>query len=490
MAGGFRSRLILTVIALVAGTVVLLATTSFLLVRASLRSQLIHDAVAQVEFNLVVLATEDQLPAGGGREAFERSGLSERFLTRGSTGVFVDFGDDDPYASAPSLLEAPGLVGADFAEIVARGEIAYEFLDRGDTVDLVVGAERPPGGPVFLFVFPAGELDLALARLAGYTAGAGIVVTLVGALTARYVAGRVLRPVRSAVVAAEQVGAGDLTARVPVESDDEFGRWAEEFNAMASSLELKVGELEEAERRERRFVADVSHELRTPLTGLVNEAELLAAHLEEMPAATRRPAELLVADVGRLRRLVEDLLEISRLDAGAADAVTSITDLPRLLAALARDRHPEARLETAGLSRYIVCDRLGIERVVGNLLDNARVHAPGAAVTIRATLDRDLLAIQVIDNGPGLPDVELERVFDRFTTMDRARAGGSGLGLAIARGHARRMGGDLTARPVSGGGMVFELLMPVTESLPVGDETERSPIDDGGGNRNPARRIP
>ena len=117
--------------------------------------------------------------------------------------------------------------------------------------------------------------------------------------------------------AARSLAEGLLETRLPVEGRDEFGSWAQSFNEMAAALETKIADLSAAQARERRFTADVAHELRTPLTALVGEASLLAEHLDRMPGDSRRPAELLIADVGRLRRLVEDLMEISRFDAGA-----------------------------------------------------------------------------------------------------------------------------------------------------------------------------
>ena len=129
-----------------------------------------------------------------------------------------------------------------------------------------------------------------------------------GALAAR----RVLRPVGQASAAAHALAEGLLDTRLPVETDDEFGAWAASFNEMADALEEKIRALSEAQARERRFTADVAHELRTPVTALVGEASLLREQLERMPVEAKRPAQLMVDDVSRLRRLVEELMEISR----------------------------------------------------------------------------------------------------------------------------------------------------------------------------------
>jgi signal transduction histidine kinase len=296
--------------------------------------------------------------------------------------------------------------------------------------------------------------------LGRYLGIAAAVVVVIAAATAQIVARGVLRPVDDAARAAELLAAGDLDTRVPWESDDELGRMVASFNHMAASLQEQVGELERAEERERRFVADVSHELRTPLTGLWNEAQLLEGSIDDLDGTGRRAAELLIQDVARLRRLVEELLEISRLDAPHQDAALVQTDVRQLIEALVQDRLPEATVHSS-LSGPVSCDRAGIERVVANLLDNAAVHASGAAVVVSLAIDDEVLSIEVADEGPGVRPDQLDHLFDRFYKADDSRQGGSGLGLAIARRHARRMGGELYATSVSPHGLRFHLRAPV-----------------------------
>ena len=154
----------------------------------------------------------------------------------------------------------------------------------------------------------------------------------------------VLAPVEAASRAAERLEHGDLSARVPVTSDDEFGTWAERFNRMAEALAETIGRLEAAEAQNRRFVADVAHELRTPLAALVAEASILREHLGSLPDASRRAGELLVSDVGRLRSLVDDLMEVSRFDAHAEQIAVEPVDLTRLVRAITTSHLPEASL--------------------------------------------------------------------------------------------------------------------------------------------------
>jgi signal transduction histidine kinase len=489
MFGSFRVRLIATVIALVAVTAGLVAVTSFVLVRNSLRSQLVDDSVARAEFNITVLATADQLAPNADREDFEASGLVDRFLLRDTDGIYVEFPDGDTFASSLGLLAADDLLSDDIRAIITRNEYGYEFLTIDGNPTLAVGGRRPPAGPDFYFFYSADDTDNALSQLGKVLALAGIGVLVLGALGAGLIARGVLRPVAVAGQAAGRMAEGDLSVRLPAETNDELGQLAVAFNQMAAALEQQIGALLKAHDRERRFVADVSHELRTPITALVNEAAMLERRLDELPATDRRVGEMLVADVGRLRNLIEDLLEVSRLDAGSTTSDTSDVDLPRFLGAVIADRHPAAALNIADSMVSVRTDRRSLERIIGNLLDNARHHAPDAATTVTAIIDADTLSITVADNGPGVAPGDLPNLFDRFYKADTSRQGGSGLGLAIARQHALHLGGDLTARPGPDAGMIFELRLPVTQPLHASDGAENPMSDPEGEDESPPRRT-
>ncbi|MGI9018067.1 MAG: ATP-binding protein [Euzebya sp.] len=482
---GFRTRLTLALVGLVAATSLLLSVIAFVLVRRSLEGQLVADATAQVRFNIGVLTSSQQLPLGSDRDEFEASGLIERFALRGTDGLYADFAGADPYASETGLLDTPQVVGSDFLRILDSGDIAFEFVQVAGRRLLAVGGLRAEDGLRLVFFFDAAVLDGATIRLARLLAAGSVIVLIAGALTARRTARRVLRPIGQAGLAAQRIAAGDLAARLPVDSSDEFGRWAEAFNVMAAALEQEVAALEESRDLQRRFVADVSHELRTPLTGLVNAAGLLQGRLDGLLPTQRRAADILITDVGRLRRLVEDLLEISRLDVAAGEVGRVETDIGRFLDALIQQRLPSAQFRQRNLSQQVLCDPHGLERVIGNLLDNARTHAEGAGVVVEGSVDHQLLTVRVGDRGSAaaqLDQPDLDGLFQRFTTGDASRTGrsGSGLGLAIARGHARRMGGDLRVWPRPGGGLVFELRVPVTQPLPDGDGAANPGADSTG----------
>jgi two-component system sensor histidine kinase MtrB len=234
---------------------------------------------------------------------------------------------------------------------------------------------------------------------------------------------------------------------------------------MAAALEAKIAALSEAQARERRFTADVAHELRTPLTALVGEASLLAEHLERMPVESRRPAELLIADVGRLRGLVEDLMEISRFDAGAESVQAENVELRELVSAIVSSRGWDGRVRVEGDALPVTSDPRRLERIVANLVDNALEHG-GAHVTV-AVRDGE---VEVADDGPGIAPEHLSHLFERFYKADASRSGsGTGLGLAIAQENARLLGGEIDVASTPGAGSRFTLRLAVAERLPPED---------------------
>jgi two-component system sensor histidine kinase MtrB len=271
----------------------------------------------------------------------------------------------------------------------------------------------------------------------------------------------ILAPIEEAGETAERIERGDLLARVPVTSHDEFGIWADRFNRMTDTLAESIRRLEAAQHQNRRFVADVAHELRTPLTALVAEASIVREHLDELPPESRRAAEMLVNDVARLRTLVEELMELSRFDANAEQVALEKVDLGRLIESVRTARSPTARFAPPERPVVIEADPRRLERILGNFLDNAKEHAGDADVEIELDGRRFEVVIAVSDRGPGVPPDRLELIFDRFTKVDPSRAGGSsGLGLAIAAEHAALMGGYLQAMNREDGGLRLELVLP------------------------------
>lgn len=483
---GLRRRLVWSLIAVVAATVLIVGTASVLLVDRSLRNQLVEEAVGATEFNLAVLAPATGLPPSPAPADVEASGLIDRFLRRGTEGVWIEFPDGSRLASGVGQVE----IAEELRSIAAAGEIGYQFVEAPDGLLLVTAARLPPSGPDLFFVTSAGPISDATRQVLFVVTGAGVAAVVLGALIASGVARRMLRPVGAAREAAERMAGGDLAVRLREEGSDEFGRLSASFNRMAAALQETITALDAAHVRERRFVADVSHELRTPLTGLVNEARMLVDRLRSTANVTedhRALAAMLDADVARLRHLVDDLLEISRLDSDAAPPEETVVDIPAFLRALIAERHPAAEL-VADLPSPVSTDPRALERIAGNLLDNARIHAGGAPTTVTAVLDGENLVLEVADRGPGIEPTNLATVFDRFSTGDASRSGGVGLGLAIVAQHTARLGGTVEAKGRDGGGVAVTARIPVGKLLHDGEDGAMF-ISESGGETTKGERL-
>jgi two-component system sensor histidine kinase MtrB len=258
-------------------------------------------------------------------------------------------------------------------------------------------------------------------------------------------------------------------------------------------------ELEAGQVRERRFVADVSHELRTPLSALVGEVSLLKSRLDADPSVCPpdlvRLAYLVDQDVGRLRVLVDDLLEICRLDARSAESLIEPIDIAQFLERMVEAHgwagdvslqapagaHDPGRLGAEERTLVVMADRRRLERILVNLVENALTHG-AAPVSVEARVAFEtagacagagahpaqpgMVAVAVTDTGEGIALEDLPHVFDRFYKADPSRGSGrgakrgSGLGLAIARENARLMGGELTVANTPGHGARFVLTLP------------------------------
>ena len=476
---GVRARLTATILGLVAVTAAVLGVGSYLFVDVGLRAQALDDAAAEARFDLSVLIPES-LPAEPTLEDIVDSRLAERFRQRGVESIFR-LSTGETSVSNSSLQDVLSRLPSDMLVRVAAGELAYSWTVLDGVPALVIGGQIPQSSDEVYFVHDASTIEDTLARLRLALGGGALVLVLVGLVAARSVARGVLAPVQAAARAAEQIERGDLGARIPVTARDEFGRWAERFNSMADALGATIGRLEAAQAQNRRFVADVSHELRTPLAALVAEASILREHLDALPAGSRRAGELLIADIGRLRNLVDDLMELSRFDADAEQVAREPVELGRLIRAIVASRLADATVDGPTAPIELETDPRRMERIVGNLLDNAREHAAGAGVevTVAPAAEGSEAVVTVLDRGPGIAPDRLDRIFERFYKLEPSRhAGSSGLGLAIAAEHASLLGGSLRASNRAGGGLAVELRLPVTEPLQASDRVATEAPDD------------
>ncbi|WP_329790982.1 HAMP domain-containing sensor histidine kinase [Lentzea sp. DG1S-22] len=265
-------------------------------------------------------------------------------------------------------------------------------------------------------------------------------VTALVSITVLATTVRVLRPVEVMRAELAEINEHNLTRRVPVPSaDNEIARLGATLNETLDRVHRGVEDT-------RRFVADASHELRSPLAALRAELEIALSHphMADWPTVVKAALE----DAERLQELTTDLLLLARLDADALDKQDTVD----LSAVVAREVSRRAMVTLDADEHVLVPGRRAqLSRLLGNLLDNAERHA-GAAVVVRLR-GGTTATLEVIDDGPGIPEADRERVFDRFTRLDEARtraAGGAGLGLAIARRIATRHQGTLEATDAEG----------------------------------------
>ncbi|UWE13620.1 MtrAB system histidine kinase MtrB [Actinacidiphila bryophytorum] len=332
------------------------------------------------------------------------------------------------------------------------------------------------------YLFPFDQEEKTLGLVKGTLATAGIfVVVLLGAI-AWLVTRQVVTPVRMAAGIAERLAAGRLQERMQVTGEDDIARLGESFNKMAQNLQVKIQQLEDLSRMQRRFVSDVSHELRTPLTTVRMAADVIHDGRADFDPVTARSAELLQNQLDRFESLLSDLLEISRFDAGAAELSAEPIDLRDVVRHVVDAAEPLAerkgsRVVIRGDAQPVIAeaDPRRVERVLRNLVVNAIEHGEGRDVVVRLATADGAVAVAVRDYGVGLKPGEATRVFNRFWRADPARArttGGTGLGLSIAVEDARLHGGWLQAWGEPGGGSQFRMTLPRT----AGDSLRGSPI--------------
>jgi two-component system, OmpR family, sensor histidine kinase MtrB len=450
-----RRRLTLAFVLVAGISAGILAAGSYALVRQARLGNSAEDAVREARESLRFAALNPET---------NQNALADEFSGRGFEWEGRIGGRPVP---GSSLILDLGDVPGELRALVRQGTIAYQRTAVAGVPYLVVGGGVPGRDTELYFFFSEEEVRSELSQLATVLGLGWVGVVLVAGLIGRSLARRTLDPVARASEAARSLSEGLLDTRLPVETDDELGAWAASFNEMADALEGKIQALSEAQARERRFTSDVAHELRTPLAALVGEASLLQDQLDRMPEDARRPAEMVVRDVARLRRLVDDLMEISRLDAGGAAVRREPVSVDAVIRSILRSRGWDERAQVLGESFVLETDRRRLERIAGNLIGNALEHG-GHDVTVRMERTTSGARLEVSDRGPGIPADALPQVFERFYKADPSRTGtGSGLGLAIARENARLLGGDIEVWSEPGLGTRFTVHLP---GLPPGDD--------------------
>ena len=428
---GLRSRILLTfgLGSLALSLFLAIATLSF--TRSNLVEERTGSAIDQTYTNASRLAVDLRSNPPNIQTVLERLGADRPLVYFRGTWT----GNDARFSSSVIPLSLLTSVIQNRQPTTMRIEVDNELV-------FAVGVPLDSSPYAAYFEFPSindvrstlNSINLALILAAGIT-------TLLGIILGAIAASRAVRPLTAASQAAQAIAGGRLDTRLAETEDPDLAVLTSSFNDMASALQLRV-------ERDTRFTSDVSHELRSPLMTLAASVEVMQARRDEMPERAQVALDLLVADVSRFQGLVEDLLEISRFDAGGIRLnVDELLVGEFVRQAVAISSAPETVILVSEIAEemLITGDRRRLARVVANLIDNGRAYGGGELeISVFVPDDEDppsQIWITVEDHGPGVPVEERDLIFERFARGSiagrRSGSEGAGLGLALVDEHIK-----------------------------------------------------
>ncbi len=302
--------------------------------------------------------------------------------------------------------------------------------------------------------------------------GAGLIAGLTGAaLLFSGLIASMRRPLENLVEASERLAGGDLEARVKVGGLAETAQLGSAFNEMAVELQRRAGERDQLDRMKDEFVLTASHELRSPLTSVQGFAELLMLEREKLSPKQAETVEIILDNTRHVVRLLNDLLDLARSDAGRLTIAPVPTEIETLVEEATRTMRGQTAIRNQDLTETIEpglpqvnADPDRVRQVLMNLLTNANEYCPeGAAIRVTASRTGAEVEVAVTDDGPGIPSDQLEHIFERFTRGDAGmtqRVGGTGLGLAISKSLVELHGGTIAAESTVGEGSTFRFRLP------------------------------
>ena len=330
-----------------------------------------------------------------------------------------------------------------------------------------IGVSIPSIHAQYFEAFPLVDVATTLGTIQTTLLIGVLLITIAAAFLGLTTSRNVLRPLLRVTGAADDIATGGLDTRLENEKDPDLERLVTSFNEMADAVQQRI-------EREQRFASDVSHELRSPVTALGAAVDVLVSKRDEFSDRNKEAIDILASQVKRFDRTVVDLLELSRLDAGASennlDNVHLVDLIKRIMSRHGFDqiKFTQSLLPTKDSTEIddtVMVDRRRIERILLNLLENARDHGGGAT---RVSLDSqlDYFVLSVYDAGQGIALSERSRIFERFARGTAARLStGSGLGLAIVQEHARALGGTAHVEDSPTGGAKFVVTIKRTDAL-------------------------
>ena len=432
-----------------------LAGIGYLAVRNSIVNQQLASMRHQALANAVLLRGELRVPTA----------YIPALITTLDSGPDTDsliYSSEHWYPSSATL--SPRQLPLALRTHVLAGTAAWQVVGSSGVSELIVGvpihaqtASRTENAAYFE-IFDLSDLTRTLHALLAALALAALINTVAGAVLGRWASARTLRPLRETTQAALAIAGGRLGTRLESADFADLAPFASAFNQMVDQLQERI-------EREARFTSDVNHELRSPLTTLANSLSVLEARRDELPPRALQALDLLGAEVRRFRRLVDELLEISRIDAKPDDISRDEVTIGSLVehTVQATGTNVPTQFGPGVASQHILVDKRRFERIFANLFENAQRYAGG--VTLLAIEDHgDTVRFLVEDAGPGIAPEERDRIFERFsrgsTGRRRGLGDGTGLGLAIVAQHVNQHGGRVWVEERLGGGSRFVVELP------------------------------
>ncbi len=348
-------------------------------------------------------------------------------------------------------------------EVLAGRPVRMRYELRGD-MQLVIGIPIPSVDAAYFEIIGLDDVQSTLEALGVSLVGASLLTTLAGAALGSWASRRALRPLSGVSTAALALAEGRLDTRLEASDDRDLRPISASFNAMAQTLQDRI-------ERDARFASDVSHELRSPLMTLAASIEVMNNQRDDLPERARSALDLMVGDIDRFQQLVEDLLEISRFDAGVVRLELEEVPLAELvMQAVSHSSEADVPVELdADLAGVVVqADKRRIVRVIANLLDNAAKYG-GGATSVGLRRAEHGVQIAVEDRGSGVPEEDRGRIFERFSrgvvAGRRGSSDGVGLGLALVAEHVNLHGGRVWVEDRADGaeGARFVVELPVKE---------------------------
>lgn len=346
--------------------------------------------------------------------------------------------------------------------VVGTRHAGWQIVSTSNGPVVAVGVPIAESSAQFYVLEPMSDIEATLRRLAAALTLAAGIAAVVGAGTGALVSRRILQPLRGVSAVAQAISAGDEDTRLIESTDPDLGPLVSSFNSM-------VDELHERARREARFAADVSHDLRGPLAAFSAAIAVVQRRRDSLPPEAGSAFDILEGQVELFNKLVVDLLEISRFEAGTATLSIEEVDTVEFVQAVLTEFDAQIPLVCPPDFRLrVAVDKRRMHQVLANLLENARLYAGGVTSVVIAPVDNRTVSIAIEDAGPGVPPELRTSIFTRYdrgrADRDPAMPKGTGLGLALAAQHAALHGGSIRVEDSASGGARFVIELPEVRS--------------------------